>query len=144
MTQRQAASLITAWAILLYGNFLNAQSLDDNQGPVEVSELDAPPQLPTEPPKVGRKAAGKYMGAKGSTATAESQRRRPASASSDHYLAVHMGSFISDNSYQWGTPSNQTNVGSWNIGVTYRMGEWHNSMDLGLRVDLQSLSLIHI
>jgi hypothetical protein len=133
MTQKQAASLITAWAILLAGAVAGAQSLDDNKGPVEISE-------PTSP-TVGRKAAGKYMGAKGPTPSPNSQRRRPASSSGDHYLAVHMGSFISDNSYQWGTPSTQSNVGSWNIGVTYRIGEWHNSMDLGLRVDLQSYSL---
>ncbi len=150
MTQKQAASLIIAGAVVVFGALSNAQSLDDNKGPVEISEPSAPSQLASEPakspetPTVGRKAAGKYMGAKGAaanTGSTDTQRRRPAAASSDHYLAVHMGSFISDNSYQWGTPSNQTNVGSWNIGVTYRIGEWHNSMDLGLRVDLQSYSL---
>lgn len=134
---------LTFTMTVAFATLARAQSLDDNQGPVDVSEPNARPQ-------VGRKAAGKYMGQKGATNAGENAApqvthtpaRHPASAGpSDHYLAVHVGSFISDNTYAWGTPSTQTNVGNWNVGVTYRMGEWHNSMDLGLRVDLQSFGL---
>ncbi|MFK8137571.1 MAG: hypothetical protein AB8E15_04340 [Bdellovibrionales bacterium] len=77
--------------------------------------------------KSGRKAASKYM------------NRKVANVfGSARYLAVHAGTFISDEAYRWGQESSFENKGKMNLGVTYRMGEWTNSMDLFLRSDLLS------
>lgn len=113
-----------------------AQSLDNNQGAIELSE---PPRANQ---KVGRKAAERYMGPKQAAPEKEAPaRERSFSGGPDaHYLAVHIGGFVSDNAYKWGA-GDQTNVGKWNMGVTYRMGEWINSADFGIRLDLASYGL---
>lgn len=112
-----------------------AQTLDSNQGAIDVTEPSGAPQ---KGGKVGRKAAEKYMAPKkASSSSAPAAPRGPA----NHYLALHVGSFISDNAYLWGSPDSQSNVGRLNLGVTYRVGEWTDSMDLGIRVDFQSFAL---
>lgn len=100
--------------------------------------VEAPPvKKATQGAKVGRNAASKHM-----------TRREPAVGSSgnnpgpsDHYLAIHLGTFVSDNQYKWGAHDSDSNVGRLNLGLTYRVGEWVNSMDLDIRVDYQSYSL---
>lgn len=122
-----------------------AQSIDDSQGgAIEVGEDGALPAPPARPgARVGRKAAEKYMG----TRPAQSDERVPTRstaaelAPSDHYLALHFGGFVSDTSYKWGTRDQQDGTGQSTIGLTYRVGEWRNSMDLGVRVDYNSYSL---
>lgn len=79
--------------------------------------------------EVGRKAAEKYMAPKQTQSNASGGSR-------DHYLAVHLGFYPSDNSYQWGNLPSKDGVGKWNAGVTYRIGEWSGSMDLGIRIDI--------
>ena len=111
------------------------------EGRVDVSDLDKPEatqRVPSGP--VGRKAAQKYMGQKG-TDDAASTSRAPAGSGDAHYLALHLGGFVSDNVYKWGGRDSDTNRGNLNIGLTYRLGEWQNSMDLGLRVDYQTFGL---
>jgi len=54
---------------------------------------------------------------------------------------LHLGTFVSDTTYKWGGKETADNVGRWNVGVTYRMGEWTKSMDLAIRVDLASYAL---
>jgi hypothetical protein len=51
-----------------------------------------------------------------------------------------MGTYVSDTAYKWGM-DNQSEVGDVNAGVTYRVGEWVNSMDLGIRIDFSSYGL---
>ena len=103
-------------------------------------------------PRTGRQAAAKYMAPKrpdekGTESTesdnsgGSSNRSPAASGPSDHYLALHLGWFANDNAYKFGAPDNQTNVGRWNFGLTYRMGEWVNSMDLLVRFDVTRLAL---
>jgi len=156
--------LVAALMTLAPGLAAHAQSLDDNQGPVEVNDsgtAEAPPVTTVKngsKPQVGRRAAARYMGKKGDSSSETDQddgapeaqqpvktesRRRPASVStpSEHYMAVHVGAFLSDNAWLWGEPKAQTNVGGWNFGVTYRIGEWVNSMDLAIRVDALSYNL---
>ncbi len=113
--------------------------------------------------RFGRQAAAKYMEprrsdsratptdagstagpAAGSRADADDEdapTTRGRSVASDHYLALHVGWFVNDNAYKFGVPDNQTNVGRWTLGLTYRVGEWVNSMDLLFRFDVARLAL---
>lgn len=128
------------------------QDLDQQGGPIDVSEkassareekvivTDSPRQAGGAP-KVGRRAAEKFMVKRESAAAPGASGLGVGGNSDAHFIAVHVGSFISDNAYQWGSQNTQTNVGRWNIGVTYRIGEWVNSMDLGIRVDGLSYAL---
>ncbi len=97
-------------------------------------------------PEVGKGAARKYFLHRRQTASeAESQEdelalsRTPASQA-DRYLALHFGFPADDRSYRWGRRT-QDDVGKWNAGVTYRIGEWVRSMDLLMRADFASWSL---
>lgn len=73
-------------------------------------------------------------------------QREPASAAdsgggmADRYLGLHVGGFLSQEQYKWGT-NNGNDLGRLNLGVDYRVGEWVRSMDLLMRVDFFSFSL---
>lgn len=86
-----------------------------------------------ETTRVGRGAAAKYF-----------EKRSPAEVSSDpvmgpedHYLALHFGTYTSTQAYEWGQHGKEESVGGPNFGLTYRVGEWRNSMDLNVRVEFQ-------
>ncbi len=113
--------------------------------------VDASPEpggsSPSAKPTHGREAARDYFkkrdqqrsAAKPSGATAG---RAPASgASSEHFMALHLGLFLNDDSYAWGK-THQTSVGQFNLGVTYRVGEWSNSMDFLFRAEFQAYKLM--
>ena len=82
-------------------------------------------------PVVGRDAAAKYFQKRD---VAENSNGGVTGAN-DHYLALHYGRLMSSQSYDWGRGGQEDDVGKNNFGLTYRMGEWVNSMDLNLRVD---------
>lgn len=86
-------------------------------------------------PVVGRDAAAKYF------KRTPSQNELSLGGSSDRYLALHFGRFTSSQSYDWGKLGPQEDVGKNNFGVTYRIGEWQNSMDLKLRIDYQEFEI---
>lgn len=99
--------------------------------------------LAAETPVVGKKAADKYFqkrkrveGRKAKRSTAS----RKVASSAERYLALHMGGFVDGQTYNWGE-GNKGNVSNMTIGVTYRLGEWINSMDLLLRADFISYNL---
>jgi hypothetical protein len=73
-------------------------------------------------------------------------RRGPASdetsGSRAHFLGLHVGGYIDSESYRWGELDKSEDNGKLTIGVTYRMGEWTDTMDLLLRVDFNSYELI--
>lgn len=85
-------------------------------------------------PVVGRAAATKYF-----------EPRSPAQESStgpaDHYLALHVGRYMGSQSYEWGKNGQEDDIGGNSFGVTYRVGEWRNSMDLNLRIDYAEYKL---
>lgn len=54
-----------------------------------------------------------------------------------HLLALHFGGFFQGQSYNWGDNERQ-GAGRFNGGVTYRVGEWINSMDLSIRAEYTS------
>ena len=99
-----------------------------------------------EAPRVGRGAASKYFGQRApdqededgnQSAVVGGGSRRDSSSSGpvDHYLALHAGKMMGSTAYEWGSMNKQTDVGDFTAGLTYRMGEWRNSMDLNLRID---------
>ena len=128
------------------GPTASAQVFEDGYGAIDVTEgspqarpIKTPPantrvgrqryadNREAEQPDTGRDAAVKYM-----------SPRRPANSSGgpvDRYLQLAFGWSVNDQSFKWGQPDNQTNVGRWNLGVSYRIGEWVNSMDLLMRVE---------
>ena len=129
-----------------------AQSIDDpSDGAVELpADGSAYPEKgapPANPRPTGRRAAEKYMAPRGGRAQSQTQNQQssgylPSGSGPDsHYLAVHLGLMMSDNAYKWGQFDSAPNVGKWNFGVTYRMGEWVNSMDLNARIDVQRYQL---
>lgn len=100
-----------------------------------------------EPPRVGRGAASKYF-EKRSPDASEDAAEPVANASSrssgpnDHYLALHVGKMMSSTAYEWGTEAKQTDVGDFTAGLTYRVGEWRNSMDLSIRIDFIQFNIV--
>lgn len=129
-----------------------------------VAYLPFGPQASAED-RVGRRAAQKYFQArKDQQATQDSNQeqdqereedkdqepsepkasRQPAKTSSSQfkrYLTLHFGGFLDDQVYAWGGRGNDGGVGKLNAGVTYRYGEWTNSMDLLFRADFTSYEL---
>lgn len=79
-----------------------------------------------EQPEVGREAAQKYF-----QPDSETQRTRQPM---NHYLAIHANMFMSSQSWAWG-PRSITNPGTWGLGVTYRLSELSNNMDLNFRFE---------
>ncbi len=83
----------------------------------------------------GRKAAQKYF-----------QQRKGRSVASNsggggpRFLALHIGKAFDEDSNKWGN-NNPDDVGRLDLGVTYRVGEWTNSMDLMFRANLFTYSL---
>lgn len=111
-------------------------------GPIELDESAPPPKVKSSgPPVVGRRAAEKYMAPKAGSSTSSEREVGSQLSSNDHYLAVHLGGYVSDNAYRWGSRDNQTDIGDATVGVTYRIGEWVNSMDLALRLDYSAFGL---
>jgi hypothetical protein len=116
-------------------------------GPIEMD--DSSPAIMTPPakvksngpPVVGRRAAEKYMIPRDDSTPARDREPGQQLSASDHYLALHIGEFVSDNAYRWGSADNQSDVGDAVVGVTYRMGEWQNSMDFALRLDYNAFGL---
>lgn len=93
--------------------------------------------------ETGREKAQQYFQSRKAAAPAPAQ----AAGATPHYLAVHMGTFFSDQSYNWGYEDIKSDggwgsgAGKFNGGVTYRFGEWVNSMDLSLRMEYTSYDL---
>ncbi len=108
----------------------------DNQ--IETQEVE---DAPSKSDRVGSKAASKYFEKR------EASSSSGAEGSRDHYLALHLGFFLDSDAYSWGVDHNGNNMehandpGKLNIGVTYRMGEWTDTMDLNFRADFQTYDL---
>ena len=141
-TARFCIGLVTVLcaAIAFSSNVAFAQS-----GPIEMDDsapVAAPPvKVKSKGSTVGRRAAEKYMASKADAPAASDREAGQLLSPTDHYLAVHIGRFVSDNAYRWGSRDNQSNVGGAVVGVTYRIGEWQHSMDLAFRLDYNAFGL---
>ena len=78
--------------------------------------------------EVGKGAAGEYFKAR------SSKPKISKGSQGERYMSLHLGGFIDGENYKWG--DNSGNVGRSQLGVTYRVGEWTNSMDLLFRGEL--------
>ncbi|MBK7844334.1 MAG: hypothetical protein IPJ71_11660 [Bdellovibrionales bacterium] len=100
-------------------------------------------EVPPAESNIGKKAAARYFsertkGGAGESEKGEESNRNPAGATKKaRYLGLHLGVYTDENAYKWGGKDNK-DMGQLTAGVTYRMGEWVNSMDLLLRVDFNS------
>lgn len=89
-------------------------------------------QQPRETPS-GEGAARKYF---------EERQSQPqkssgfSTAASDRFMSVHIGGFIDDKQYRWGSKDHDKDVGGFIGGVSYRIGEWEKSMDLFFRAEI--------
>lgn len=100
---------------------------------VEVPE-EKGPQAPKE------KATEYFKTRKEEQTPSNNKASAPSSEAAPRFLALHIGTFFSDQAYRWGE-KNYDDVGGLNAGVDYRMGEWVNSMDWALRIDYTSYDI---
>lgn len=84
-------------------------------------------------PRVGKGVAAEFFQNTGG----ETREFRP------HYLALHAGRFMSSQAWEWGGKGRVDNTGENTIGVTYRVGEWENSMDFAVRIDFNDYSVLN-
>ncbi len=94
--------------------------------------------VPLQNTPAGKEKAGQYFQTRKTTPARAPQEETAGPA--PRYLAMHLGGFFTDQAYRWGD-GEQKNVGRFNAGVTYRLGEWVNSMDFAVRIEYTSYSL---
>jgi hypothetical protein len=82
---------------------------------------------------VGRAAAQKYFVKDVQTGSYINSR----------LLSLHIGGYLHSKAYQWGETSSSEKVGVQTTGVTYKVGEWTQMMDLNLRVDYFQYEVAH-
>ncbi len=121
-------------AIVLGFSTVNAQILveDGSEGDDSAQSSPAPAKA-----RVGKKAASEYFSERKSSNSSSSY----SSGSSDRYLTVHIGGFLNDKQHRWGPLDREDDVGNFLAGVTYRIGEWVNSMDLMFRAELSTYEI---
>lgn len=100
---------------------------------VEVPEEKVPAE---STPATGKERATEYFQSRKNSGQ---QAPRSSAASANHeatprFLMIHAGTYVSDQGFKWGDGTDN-NIGRFNAGVTYRFGEWVNSMDWMLRID---------
>jgi len=92
-------------------------------------------------PAVGRQKAQEYFKGRQAPVAAPGTRRLATDGvGAPRYLAIHVGSYFTSQAYKWGK-GDQDDKAKLNAGVTYRLGEWVNSMDLALRIDYTNFQL---
>jgi len=71
----------------------------------------------------------------------EAQESPSTVSNEDHYLAIHLGGFISGDSYQWGDHPHVENPGKLIAGLAYRLDTWGGLADWLLKADVNSYEL---
>jgi len=107
-------------------------------------EVDENGETVETPPDTGKKAAQKFFlkrkGVQDSKEESPSPQRSYSSTEGGRFLAIHLGLFFDEESYKWAS-GNSDDLAEINGGVTYRIGEWVNSMDMNFRADITSYDL---
>lgn len=115
--------------------FAQKVQLSDDPKIIEVSDTPTYGE-PIKNQPTGKAAAQKFFSKKNSNISNSSMAN-----SDDHYLMVGIGSFVNSKSYKWGPERSLADPGEFNAGVTYRFGEWVNSMDFMIRVEYQNFDV---
>ncbi len=112
------------------------------QRPIEVTDL---PEKPRSEKTSDEAVARKYMkpvprdeGEDESSGPA--RRRSSSSGDASHSLMTGIQIFGSSTAYRWLNDKDE-DVEKWTIGIDYRFGEWVNSTDLSLKVDVTRYGL---
>jgi hypothetical protein len=74
--------------------------------------------------QVGREAAGKFF-----------KRETASMSSDDHYLSIHFGKFMESSAWEWGQKERQDNVGNYQLGITYKVDKFTDTMDWNIRIE---------
>lgn len=108
----------------------------------QVEIKDEPQKAQPQAPKTGQERAKEYFGERKREegSSFKTAADAPSGESAPRFMAIHAGTFFSDQSYRWGDYS-QEGIGRLNAGVDYRIGEWVNSMDLLVRMDFTAYGL---
>lgn len=90
-------------------------------------------------PKVGKKAAARYFQGEMASNEPEAANQKVASSveplsAEDHFLAFGFSSYVSSDAYKWGQAGKEEKVGKWGLDMMYRIGQYSNVIDQGLRV----------
>lgn len=95
-------------------------------------------------PKVGRSAAAKYFQNSGQKTEGEYEygRTKPRNPNSevdaispdDHYMTLGISSYLNSDAYKWGQDGKEEKVGKSGIDMSYRIGQYSNLVDEGIRV----------
>ena len=117
-------------AVLIWGLTLSGTAFAQS---VEVDDSDSAGTKAAAPEGGTKKADQYFKTRKGTAKAAPTTTQETGSSQPPHYMAVHFGTFFSNEHYNWAQGSN--NLHNLNAGVTYRLGEWVNSMDFAIRVE---------
>lgn len=127
-------SLLISSAVVL-SPLASAQAVDVTQ------ETAGEEAAPKSKPAVGKEAARKYFKARQVEKAEDSDdSSMKMTAPGNRYLAVQLGTFISEKTYKWGNGPFK-DVGQLDFDVTYKVGEWTGSMDLLFKADVITYSL---
>ncbi len=124
--------IIAASLLVFFTSQVFAQS-------VEVDESDATPPAQDEP-STGKGKANEYFQNRKKNVRRPSEQSSANTGATPRFMAVHVGTFFAGQAYRW-SDSDENNVGKLNAGVTYRLGEWVNSMDWSIRIEYTSYDL---
>ncbi len=111
-----------------------------------VFAAEPPEQSMDLPPRVGRDAAAKYFEKKSGLKqeSVESERLGTlvhGALNPAHYLSIDFSRYAASQSYQWGRSGGLEDVAGNGVDVTYRAGQWHQYMDLSLRIGYNEFSV---
>lgn len=108
---------------------------------VEVNDSDNAPTDKAIAPAHGKDKANQYFLTRKPNSASRGPAAEGGAGATPRFLAIHIGRMFADEAYKWGH-EDQKNIGGLNAGVTYRLGEWVNSMDLAMRIEYTSYSLV--
>ncbi len=114
----------------------------------QVSDENQPENQPEDQPEVqtlrspsSENEARKFFRKPASDSASTHNSSSSNSGSGEHYLAIHVGSFIGSDTYQWGQTPHLSNAGRLNLGLTYRLSSMGSFADTAIRVDFMGFGL---
>ncbi len=93
-----------------------------------------------ESPRVGRRAAAKYLSQAGPGTDDESLAAVEKIMPMDRLLMLHVGGYTSSVSYHWKDSEKRKNIGTATYGVTYLWDQW-KGLDVNLRFDFNEYKI---